>query len=130
MFTVGEDNDYSYNVPAASPGGMAGPEGGGSQYEFGHVQAGPPPSSYMQRMATGAAARTNTGAAQGASAGPERPITSNRGAGYSAQAAASAAGKSAAGGGFGTFDPLNQASDVGVGSFRRSCFEEIVWPHF
>ncbi|CAD7927124.1 unnamed protein product [Amoebophrya sp. A120] len=77
------------------------------QYDFNHVQQGPPPSAYMQRM-TGTAAGNPLASRAGAPGGlynavpsTARPVTSNRGAGYSATMSNTS-----------KFDPLNQGTEV------------------
>mmetsp|Transcript_13666 Transcript_13666/g.36798 ORF Transcript_13666/g.36798 Transcript_13666/m.36798 type:complete len:844 (-) Transcript_13666:172-2703(-) len=106
-------NDYSYRVDGI-------PGLNDSQYDFNHVQQQPPPSAYMQRTAavTGAIPGSRGGfggggrmsampasrGGFGASRATEtaRPMTSNRGAGYTA---ANKQGK--------MFDPMNQGDRGG-----------------
>lgn len=80
-------NDYSYRVDGV-------PGINDSQYEFNHVQSQPPPSAYTQRTAAGnLGAGTRMSAVPGSRGGgfsttrnaeTARPMTSNRGAGYTA----------------------------------------------
>mmetsp|Transcript_18116 Transcript_18116/g.51656 ORF Transcript_18116/g.51656 Transcript_18116/m.51656 type:complete len:833 (+) Transcript_18116:95-2593(+) len=89
-------NDYSYKVDGW-------PHPGDAQYDFGHVQQGPPPSAYMQRTAALGASRMSAMPASRGGFGTRnsetaRPMTSNRAAGYTAAPKAKG----------GLFDPLNQ----------------------
>lgn len=89
-------DEYSYRVD-----GMTTTD---AQYDFNHVSAQPPASSYMKRTAQG---QTRMSAVPGTRGGRNvdtaRPMTSNRAAGYTA------AGKPAPG----TFDPMNQGAAGG-----------------
>merc|ERR1719424_2643556 len=74
-----------------------------AQYDFGHVQQMPPPSSYMQR-ASRAGLPTQGGGGQ--AEGPLRPMTSNCGAGYTPQGVQAAKEN-------GTFDPFSAGGAPG-----------------
>eukprot|EP00742_Colponemidia_sp_Colp-10_P004661 GILJ01004972.1.p1 GENE.GILJ01004972.1~~GILJ01004972.1.p1 ORF type:complete len:820 (-),score=178.34 GILJ01004972.1:195-2654(-) len=92
-YSIGQNNYGAQNLGAA--------------YDFNNVQQQIPPSSYMRAAAPSSMGRPlqtsyRMGtAAQAAGDGP-RPMTSNRGAGFSTAAGRAAAGKD-------SFDPFNQA---------------------
>lgn len=84
-------------------GAMGGGPAYGSAYDFGHVQSGPPPSSYMKRNNASRAGGLATAYGGPPPAdGPLRPMTSNRSAGYTAGKVQAATGVP----GGEPFDPL------------------------
>eukprot|EP00746_Dinoflagellata_sp_MGD_P165498 gnl/MRDRNA2_/MRDRNA2_94806_c0_seq1.p1 gnl/MRDRNA2_/MRDRNA2_94806_c0~~gnl/MRDRNA2_/MRDRNA2_94806_c0_seq1.p1 ORF type:complete len:835 (+),score=212.77 gnl/MRDRNA2_/MRDRNA2_94806_c0_seq1:95-2599(+) len=102
-------DNYNYSIDGGATGGtqlpwqQQGPFSGmddDSQYNFNHVSNKPPPSAYMQQTGGGMLRSAKPGSrAGGTGRETARPMTSNKGAGYTA------APKT---GGNALFDPLKQ----------------------